>query len=146
MSLTYYFDTSALLKKYFFENGTETVKKILNSGHSIHTATLTYAEVQAAFQQTYRQGRFTKIQLSQAIHDFEIDWLKFDFVNLVRDVYKLIPKLLEKSPLRGADSVHMASFASLINEGIKTTFVASDKVLLNAIEDFGGKWINPEEA
>lgn len=145
MISTYYFDTSALLKKYFLENGTDPVKKILRSKNRLFTSTLTYAEAHAGFQQAYRQGKLSKISFNQILHDFEVDWLQFGKIDVVEDVCSLIPKLLEKAPLRGADSVHMASFVALIKRGLETTFVSSDKILLNAIEDFGGKWINPEE-
>lgn len=145
MATAYYFDTSALLKKYFFEKGTERVKKILRSENRLFTSTLTYPEMHAGLRRAYRHGFVAKRDFIYWQQDFAVDWLSFGTIDVVEEVCALVPKLLEKFPLRGADVVHMASFVTLINGGIDAIFVASDKILLNAIEDFGGRWLDPEE-
>ncbi len=145
MSGSYYFDTSALLKKYFFESGADCVKKLLEGSNDFYTSTLTYAEVYASFHWHHRRGHIDRKTLGSFKEIFEEDWKFFSRVALALDVCESLPSVTHDFPLRGADAVHMATFVHLNRVGISTTFVASDKILLNAIEDFGGKWINPED-
>lgn len=144
MNTGYYFDTSALVKNYFEENGSARVKELLQHKKNYFTSTLTYAEVYAAFYFRFRRGLINNKTLKSLTDNFEMDWATIGRIALNNDVCALLPKLISQFPLRGADATHMASYAFLMKR-MKITFVASDKVLLNAIEDFGGKWINPEE-
>ena len=55
-----YFDTSALVKQYLQEAGSKTVLGLLKTGEKVYTASLTYAETQAAFSRRTREGRLTR--------------------------------------------------------------------------------------
>ena len=51
-----YLDTSALVKRYIREVGTDEVMALLESAGSVGSASLTKVEMAAAFEKTVRQG------------------------------------------------------------------------------------------
>lgn len=133
----YFFDTSALLKRYFFETNSGEVSKIFKENPIIFVASLTYAEVYATFSRIKREGLIIESALKSLISSFESDWAKFAIVNFDKDVRDLAKEIIFKYPLRGADLVQFSSAATLFQREIKFKFAATDKVLHNAAVDFG---------
>ena len=72
--MVYYFDTSALVKRYVLERGTSWMLELCDpsAGHLIATARITIAEAAAAFASKYRGGELLKedyLQLLEKIKD-----------------------------------------------------------------------------
>ena len=63
----YYFDTSALAKRYVVEVGSSWVQAIVaqQSGHTIYTSVLTQPEIVSALQRRVREGRLEAHQAQQ---------------------------------------------------------------------------------
>lgn len=139
-----YLDTSALVKKYVFETGTDEVRNLLNKEHNVITSKLTYAEVCASFARKQREGNLGKGAYDRIWESFLNDWEVFTLVEVREEIFPLIHKLTKSHSLRSADAVHLASALWVGYEiGRPLLFVASDGLLLSAASSEGLEVINP---
>jgi predicted nucleic acid-binding protein len=130
-----YFDTSALVKRYLKENGSETVGSIVRQKKVIATSKLAYPEMLSALMRKHRAGDIQRRPLDLVIGQFEIDWEKLVIVEFHDELLEIIKSLIEKYPLRGADAVHLSSAMWLQKSTKETlTFVTSDIALLNTAQ------------
>jgi len=139
-----YFDSSALVKRYLREAGTESVNAILLSEKTIAISKLAYPEILSAFMRKHRAGELAQKPLRSVIDQFESDWKHFFIIEFHDDLFPAIKALIEKYPLKGADTVHLSSALWLkytAREDVK--FVASDLNLLKAAESENLHVINP---
>ena len=156
-----YLDSSALMKHYQNERGTEAVDERLqvefeNSRH-VFTSVLSYAEIHAIVARRVRE-RLLSAGEGAAIQDrFDADWvLGFTAVELDSYVLIFIRDLVKAHPLRGADAVHLASAlwlrdmvrvgGKLARPGEQITFASSDKQLITAAQQHDLEIFNPEIA
>ncbi len=139
-----YLDSSALVKRYLKEEGTEALKLILAKERMIATSKLTYPEILSAFMRKHRAGELVQKPLRSVIDQFESDWKHFFIIEFHDDLFPAIKVLIEKYPLKGADTVHLSSALWLrhtAREDVK--FVASDLNLRKAAESENLHVINP---
>lgn len=139
-----YFDSSALVKRYLREAGTESVNAILLSEKTIATSKLAYPEILSAFMRKHRAGELAQKPLRSVIDQFESDWKHFFVIEFHDDLFPAIKALIEEYPLKGADTVHLSSalwLKHIAREDLK--FVASDLNLLKAAESENLHVINP---
>ncbi len=141
-----YLDSSALVKHYIREAGTDALNSRLQAQAARNTrvfaSTLGYAEVLATFARRLQEKLLTKREAMLLFEQFRNDWMfELTQVELTAAVLGFIPRLVASYPLRGADSVHLASALSLRDSArlrlrsatvSSLTFVASDKTLLAA--------------
>lgn len=141
-----YFDTSALAKKYVNEIGTEEIRGIIDSGSTIVTSKLTYAEMLSAFARRTRAGDISESEFDQLANDFESDWQSFHAIDFQDELFALVKQVIRAYALRGADSIHLAS-ALWIRDSFKEniTFVASDDSLIKAAHAEGLQVINQHD-
>lgn len=104
-----YYDTSALVKQYLHEAGSNLVLQLLNSGEKVYTASLTYAETHAAFSRRTREGRLPRETARRLALRFDKDWESYDIVLQSEDVLQLARQVLYRYPLRSADAIHLGS-------------------------------------
>jgi len=128
-----YFDSSALVKRYLKEDGTEVVKSIITTDKMIATSKLTYPEMLSAFMRKFRAKEMGRKHLQVVIDKFETDWFHLIVIELHDELLRTGKGLLEKYPLRAADTVHLSSALWLeLNTKAKLTFVTSDESLIKA--------------
>jgi len=128
-----YLDSSALVKRYTEEAGTDFVKSILTTDGLITTSNLTYPEILSALMRKVRSGEIEKKTFNGIVDKFDKDWdhiLVLDFHN---DLLPIVKTLIEKHPLKAADAIHLSSALWLkLSSKVDVTFVASDSNLLKA--------------
>ncbi len=151
---TYYFDSSALVKRYFTEVGSERVSELTTSdaGNSIIIADITLAEVAAAISAKHRA--------SDGITLVERDIILGGFLRHCAHEYTLIPVnrvlidnavLLTKSNrLRGYDAVQLATGLAVrrqyqLADLTPPAFVCADDDLLTAAMAQGFIVENPND-
>jgi len=143
-----YFDTSALVKRYVEEKGTQVVADLLMSGDMlITTSILTYPEIKAAFTKKLRLKEMSKESYKEAIENFEKDWSVpvFSVIGLTSQVANLAGSLVERNVLKTLDAVHLASALTVKEHfGIQVLFVSSDDRLDKAASSEGLEVMNPE--
>lgn len=141
-----YFDSSALVKRYLKEDGTDMVRGILEKSPIIATSKLAYPEMISAFARKYKAGDLSKDKMDQAVGRFEEDWKYLLIIEIQDELLPIMKKTIKKYFLKGADGIHLSS-AFWLQHTLKEEiiFVASDIHLLKAAQAEKLKIINPQE-
>jgi predicted nucleic acid-binding protein len=128
-----YFDTSALLKRYLDEDGSDEVNDLFLKDNLYGSLSLTQVEMSASFQKAVRMKLISANKASDALKDFLEDWQSFTRLRVTAAVIEKATDIAWKYSLRGYDSLHLAS-ALLWQEtlDVKITFAAFDNDLLLA--------------
>ena len=139
-----YLDSSAFVKRYVQEEGTDFVKSILAGHGLITTSKLTYPEIRSALMRKVRGGEIERKTFNGIVEMFDKDWdhvLVLDFHN---DLLQMVKVVIEKHPLKAADAIHLSSALWLkLSSKADVTFVASDSNLLKAAQAEKLQIVNP---
>ena len=152
----YYFDTSAIVKYYHDEPGSEWVRQIVRAlepaeprrANSIYLAELTLVEASAAFSILERTKQIRKVVRDTMYRGFIRDSANdYYTIHVRRDDVDWASELTQKYPLKGYDAVQLA-VALYVNDLLKAndlslTFIAGDDVLLQAARAEGMATENP---
>ena len=139
-----YFDSSALVKRYVEELGTNSVRSILSGGEEIATSKLTYPEILSALARKHRAGEIAKKLLQDLVARFERDWYHILVIEFHNDLLQIVKFLIEKHPIKAVDAIHLSSALWLkLSSKIDVTFVASDLNLIKAAQAEKLQIINP---
>jgi uncharacterized protein len=142
-----YFDTSALVKRFVNEKGSDLVQSLVQGANAIATAKIAYTEIYAGLTRKLREGNLSKARYTVACRQFESDWRAYVRVELIDDILLLARDLIQRHPLKGFDAVHLASALQLkiaLEEEIR--FAAADKNLLKAAQAEELEAVNVEAA
>jgi uncharacterized protein len=133
----FYFDSSALVKRYVDEIGTKWVRKICNpnNGHTIYTCRIGGAEIVAAFYRRVRMRSITERNAQLAVDAF-LDHFQnqYQIVEVTPSLVEGAMNLIPNTNLRGYDAVQLAAALSLqrIRDSLGMsliTFVSADNDL-----------------
>jgi uncharacterized protein len=148
---SYYFDTSALAKRYVVEIGSSWVQTVVaqQSGQMIYTSVLTQPEIVSALQRRVREGTLEAHQaqhLAQQVLEHMTH--SYALTAITPPVITQACVLLQKHPLRAYDALHLGCALS-VREAIERqqlsvpVFVAADDALLAAAAAEGFPVDNP---
>jgi predicted nucleic acid-binding protein len=147
----YFFDSSALVKRYVDEIGSLWVQGITASqtANIILVSRITQVEVLSALARLQRDGKIDRAAIVKTIHLFHDDWAsQYQIVELDQTITEQAGQLVQTYPLRAYDSIQLASALSLypffatIDPHI-FTFVAADDRLLTVAKTEGMPVENP---
>jgi predicted nucleic acid-binding protein len=153
-----YVDSSALIKRYLKEPGSDAVNRAIQQALSadvpILTSVLTYAEIHAVLARKLREHLFGLPEYQLATLRFNSDWRTYlSQVELLQVVLDFVPLVVNKHSLKAADAIHLASalwVAQAVSSGGQTIlpspiiFVTSDKPLGTAADHEHFKVFNPQ--
>ncbi len=140
----YFLDTSALVKRYHAEKGTETVDKIFSEeDKAIVISSICITEMVSAMSRKKEEKAISKEDLDVALSKFFHDVIR-DFLVLELDDGHIKDSivLVLKHNLRTLDALQLAVSISL--KELKPVFVCADKKLASVAEKEGIEAINPE--
>ena len=128
-----YFDTSALIKLFILEKGSENAQRLFHDHFPPATAAIAYAEIYSGVNRRKREGYLSAQQYTRLSRRFEEHWTTYIRIELTEEVLAGAKELLERYPLRAFDAIHLASAISL-QKGIREPlpFAAADSRLLDA--------------
>ena len=109
---TYFFDTSALVKRYITEPGSDWVRNLCDpqAMNNVILTQITWVEMLSAFSRLKRESSLDESDFTIALQAFEYDWnTEYQIVELVRSLAQEAGELVKKHPLRAYDSVQLAS-------------------------------------
>ncbi len=125
-----YLDTSALVKLYVEEDGSDDVAKWVAAARFVATSRVAYPEARAALARRRREGGLTAGALRGAVRDLDRDLGRYVVVELDTAIAASAGDLAERRALRGFDALHLASALSLEAYFRPTpAFVAFDRKL-----------------
>ena len=128
-----FFDTSALVKRYLSERGTEEVAALWTATECHAVSRLAYAETLSALYRKEREQPSDQSALREAQARFERDWRSLLIVEVSSQLDPWINQLLKQHPLKGADVIHLASCLLLQSRvDVPLVFSCWDRRLLHA--------------
>ncbi len=142
----YYLETSALVKLYVQEPGTERLLKIASSkANQFALLALSQVEFSSALHRRQRSGDIGKQDVIQLLKSFDLHLRTRFLRQSVNDsVLDAALELTGRYPLRAYDAIQLAGcfvFQKTVSE--TPIFIWSDKELLNAADDEGLACLDP---
>ena len=154
---SFYFDSSALVKYYIIESGTEWVRNLIDGrlgeewANTISTSALTWAEVISAFAKRHRMGDIsTHLYRALTARFLREAHLRYGRLRVNDAVIEAAVDLLQRHPLRAYDAVQLAT-ALILNSALiadqlpPLTFISADNLLCRAAWAEGLSSKNPNE-
>ena len=140
-----FFDTSALVKFFHEERGTESVAALITEpGNEIWLLEIAILEFTSAVFRRYRNGEIQEDNLTKALDSFEREVAEFNIEPLgsaiVTEAADLLRRYGKVHGLRTLDALHLGAY-SLISES-DWMFVAADTVLCSVADQLGFKTMN----
>jgi len=111
-----YFDSSALVKRYVAETGTNWINGLcaIGAGNTLYTVRISGAEIVAALFRRARTGTLAVSDAQSATTQFKADFRnRYQIVEITERLIDLAMTLAEKHTLRGYDSVQLAAALEL---------------------------------
>jgi predicted nucleic acid-binding protein len=121
-----YFDTSVVVKRYVDESGSATARRLLGR-HAMLSSVLTPVELLSALRRRRSRGELTPDELAGVLQDLREDRPYWWLLDLDAQVLTRAEILLQDTPLRTLDALHVASAqlaATLL--GVSLCFVTAD--------------------
>jgi predicted nucleic acid-binding protein len=141
----YFFDSSALVKRYVSEIGTNWVLQLTDppAGNQIYVASITGVEVVSALARQAKAGNLSPVDLTVALalcrYDFSNEYV---IVDLMPPVIQRAMAMAETHALRGYDAVQLAAAQEIHAErlalGLLTPTLISADAALNAAASVEG--------
>jgi len=116
--LILYLDTSSLIKLYVEESGSSEIENLVGQATLVCTSVVAYPEARSALSRLCREGALTPDEHSLAKTDLDEDWPRYLAIEVSGAVWREAGELAEKHALRGFDSLHLASFLYVLDEGL----------------------------
>lgn len=149
MSSSFFLDTSALIKLYHQEPGTEEIEEIFGQAeNTLVISELAIIELYSTLARKVRSGQITPRAQEEALRNFEEDCTRrFVIAPLGGAALQKAKELLRKygntKALRALDSLQLSS-CLLARTGEDLTFVCADGRLLDIAKSEGLQVLNPE--
>lgn len=132
-----YFDTSALLKRYVREQGSPRVRSLLRRYRVLSAAILT-VELASALSRRRSEGDASATDLAAIVSQIRRDRLYWSLVEVSPLVLARAEELVQGSPLRTLDAIHLASALTFeAVSGLRIPFVTGDSRQTAAAEGLG---------
>ncbi len=148
---TLYFDTSALVKLYVDETGSDWVRQIYHRpAFQIAFSHIGMVEAASALARRRRMQEISEAQQKRLFKKLLFDvQQRFTIQAVTDDILRIAAHLTQQHPLRGYDAVHLATALELnrvltANRLPAVTFVSADDKLNAAARSEGLAVIKPE--
>lgn len=138
-----FFDTSALIKNYIQESGSDRVDSLLSEAEIIYVSSILEIETVSTFKRLQIEKAITENEYKILKREFETDYNYFITADLTINVIEKAKTVIEKYYLKSLDAIHLAA-ATLLADEIDY-FICCDEKLLKAAEKEGIKIINPNK-
>jgi predicted nucleic acid-binding protein len=133
-----YLDSSALVKLYVNEPGSEQVHTLVQQASVVATSLIAYPEARAAVARRMREGALTTDHAIQIKAALAVDWGAYWVIPVREDIAQTAGDLSELYGLRGMDALHLASAMWLDRQhDDRITFAAWDQRLATSAQAAG---------
>lgn len=128
-----FFDASAFAKRYVEEKGSQLVDDICQGATELSISVICVPEIISALNRRIREKRLSRRDYATIKQSLSDDVRDAVIINLIPEVIATSTELLEVSPLRAMDALHIAC-ALVWRAGL---FVSSDKQQITAAKKAG---------
>lgn len=147
--MSYFLDTSALVKIYHEEAGSEPMHRLYRGKDAIYLSDLARIEFRSMLMRKHREGALSEKALHSVLERFDADvserYHTIGFTSLVvEETQQLLETLGRTYPLRSLDAIQYAFYKICCEED--TFFVSADKRLLDAVAFEKTPIMNPEDS
>lgn len=122
-----YLDTSALVKLYVEESGSDAIGAAVDAADLVATVRISYAEARAAFARHAREGGVTAAELRRIVRHLDEEWGHYSVVEVTDGLVRRAGALAERHALRGYDAVQLAALVTLR--------LAGGEIMLSSFDD-----------
>ncbi len=130
--MKFFFDSSAIAKRYIKEDGSELVDQLFLEADSIVVSSICLPEIMSALVRRRREKKLNTVQYNQCKRSAIEDFSTFEVCQLSPEVIRRSIILLENAELRTLDALQLACAI----ETKESVFVSSDKRQNAAAEKF----------
>ena len=133
-----YLDTSALVKLYAEEDGSDLVRQGVRDSDLIATSLMSYAETRSALARKNRSHEISRPAYTRCKREFDRDWLRLHRLPVDELLVRKAGEFAEQHALRALDALHLATADSLqVALRDEVTFACFDDTLNGAAEARG---------
>lgn len=104
-----YLDTSALVKLYVDEEGSQAARLRVSRARGVATSAIAYVEARAAFARKRRQRGLLPAAHRRIVRAFDADWERYMRLEVTDSLIRDAALLAEAHRLRAYDAIHLAS-------------------------------------
>ena len=143
----HYVVSSALVKRYVLEQGTDRVLELMDAGRRLIVSRLALVEITSASVRRARAGDLSKDAMNSILATLEAEFrARFDVIELRGAVMTRATDLIRSHALRAADAIQLAC-AVVARGGSEAPilFVSSDRELNEAAKSENFEVIDPTE-
>lgn len=142
-----FFDTSALVKRYHREPGTERVDELLDEPEAeVMISSLSTIETVSAFRRKFERGAVDEAQLNDLIGAFFHDALEeFSVLSMDEGLDRFSFELIADDGLRTLDGLQLSTGLAVAGVVDEVTFVTADEELASIAAKRGLAAENPLE-
>jgi predicted nucleic acid-binding protein len=139
-----FFDTSALVKRYAIERGTEAVDELIDeTERSIIVTSLSVIETTSALRRKQNVGELTEQRRDDLLVEFFREATGPFTLVPIDDGFVRAFDLVLKDDLRTLDSLQLGTALELAGQDVELTFVCADGDLVDVAENRGLATLNP---
>ncbi len=131
--MRYYFDTSALLKRYIKESGSEVIDDTIDKAHEILVSALTHIEAISALRRLLSEGKICKADYKNIKSELDKDFKDFTILPILQKTLNKAYQIVDAEDLRTLDAIQLATVI-IASENIDK-LVAADQRLLSAADN-----------
>lgn len=129
-----YLDTSALVKRYINEIGSDAVRKTAISADLVAISVIGKVEMHSALSRSLQYG-VAEEMVSLATNAFKEDYKGLIFLNLHNEIVNMACETASMFKLRGFDAIHLATALFWMEElGKEVHFFTYDRQLWHAAQ------------
>ena len=128
-----FLDTSALAKCYVAESGSAQVLSLCQQAERLVVSIICFPELISTLSRLQREKKLNHEQYTQLKQSIQNDLANVEICQLTPDVLTAVVPLLESSPLRAMDAIHVVC-ARIVGACV---FVSADQRQLVAARDAG---------
>ena len=141
-----FFDTSALVKRYYDEPGTEVVDRLVGDEETkVVVTAIAVIEVVSAFRRKYNRGNIPEKVVDELLAAFFDEALSdFLIVSTEEALFTHSFDLILEDDLRTLDSLQLSAALAVAEEVENIAFVSADRELVSVASSRNLEAINPD--
>ncbi|MBN1501048.1 MAG: type II toxin-antitoxin system VapC family toxin [Spirochaetes bacterium] len=138
-----FFDTSAIIKRYINENGSQNVDELFSSADQIFVSAISEIESASTLKRLLVENEISEIDYNFLKKEIQIDFTFFSIIDFDSQIIEEAIEAIDKYQLKSLDSIQLAS--AIICRSDIDNFISCDIKLLKAAEIEKFKIINPNK-